>query len=307
MTKLSANPIIELNKERVVGFYTISCDYKDPEYAVKRFVGNTYRQHNPFVEDNIQGVIDHFNRLAREIPHKENFVRVIADEEYVVLHVIHQHFQDFDIPEGIELAYEEFSLVSIDVFKLDEAHKICEHWDVMQWPPSTCKHTGQYDDQTHWEAEGWPPIIEKPISSHFMTDGPTEIVDREKTEENKVLVEAFVRDMIAENYDQFPKYFRDGKLIQHNQHMKDGVEAYIKGLKEMSELRGLHYGEFFRVIGEGNFVFAQSTANYRGRDCTIMEIFRVDEGKIVEHWDVFWEACPEKIAHSNGYCTVVTP
>jgi predicted SnoaL-like aldol condensation-catalyzing enzyme len=113
-------PHLESNKKNAVAFYEMMFNDCDPERAVETFVGAEYIQHNPHVKSGKRGFIDYFERMAREYPGKEVFVkRIVAEDNLVVLHC-HQIWPD-------SLGY-----AGIDIFRFDEDGKIVEHWDVLQ-------------------------------------------------------------------------------------------------------------------------------------------------------------------------------
>lgn len=120
------------NKANAVAFYKTAIE-GDPAKAVELFVGETYTQHNPGVDDGKQGFIDYFTRMNQEYPGKSiEFVRAVAEGNLVALHT-HQVWP----------GNEEY--VTMDFFRFDENGKIVEHWDAVQQIPGIQAHgNGMY-------------------------------------------------------------------------------------------------------------------------------------------------------------------
>jgi len=119
---------LEIMKRDVIAFYEMMFNDSRPREAIERYAGEDYIQHNPHVANGRQGFIEYFERMAAEFPDKRVEVkRAFAEGRHVILHC-HQIW-----PDGLEYA-------GIDIFRLDDAGKIVEHWDVLQELPENSAH-----------------------------------------------------------------------------------------------------------------------------------------------------------------------
>ncbi len=116
----------------------------------------------------------------------------------------------------------------------------------------------------------------------------------------KAVLEFYDKALNQKDFDAASKYFGP-HYIQHNPGAPDGIE----GLKDFIALRKEKFpaakSEIKRAFAEGDYVIlhVHGVREPGERGVAIVDIFRLENGKIVEHWDVV-QPIPEKTANSNG-------
>ncbi|XOV79416.1 MAG: ester cyclase [Aestuariibacter sp.] len=124
----------------------------------------------------------------------------------------------------------------------------------------------------------------------------------ETTQQNKRLVVDFYNEVILQaRHREIDNYIGE-QYIQHNPNLPDGKDPLRSFLQRLNpeSIAKSPSGKIIRAIAEGDLVVLHvEYFNWpTNRGGAVMDIFRVDEGKIVEHWDVI-QAIPETFANDN--------
>jgi predicted SnoaL-like aldol condensation-catalyzing enzyme len=113
-----------------------------------------------------------------------------------------------------------------------------------------------------------------------------------ETISNKHIVAEFYKKVVGLRQNELiPNYVRED-YIQHSPMGNDGLE----GLFAMVEfLKTLPQPEIIKspivlMIAEGDYVVAHLDLEFMGKHVVLMELFRVQDGKAAEHWDVTEES-----------------
>ncbi len=230
------------------------------EQAINTYAGDRYTQHSTPVRDGKDGFIEFFADFVERNPDRDiKIIRAFEDGQYVFLHVV-------QILDGGATRW-----VTADIFDTDEQGRLIEHWDIIgEW-------------------------VEDTVSGHSQIDGPTEPTDLDKTESNKAVAVGFVTDVLKNGrYDKLTDYISTETYIQHNPQVGDGLEG-LAAFTDSLEQQGLsmQYEEIHRVVGCGNFVAVLSKMNLGEAGMAVIDLFRIEDERIVEHWDVMEEILPE--------------
>lgn len=220
-----------------------------------------YIQHNPQTEEGSEGLAILFARLSKTGP-RVNAVRAFEDGDYVFAHMEY----DFSSRK-----------ICFEVFRFRDGQAV-EHWDNIQ------------------ERQG------PNLSGHSMVDGPTAAVDHHLTEQNRETVRRFVEEiLIADELGRLGDFVA-GNYVEHNPHMRDGVNGLMSGLMASNQTgRRIRYQRLHRVLAEGNFVLSVTEGKRDGVHSAFYDLFRLENDKIVEHWDTTEKVAPkDQWKNDNG-------
>ena len=223
---------------------------------------NKYIQHNLLVGDGLAG----FGKVLQQLPKgsaKANTVRAFQDGDYVFAHTEYNFF-------GPKIGF--------DIFRFEDG-LIVEHWDNLQQTAT------------------------KTASGRSQIDGPTQVIDLDKTAANKALINGFVADVLmGGNPGKITDYVSTSTYHQHNPAVGDGLASLGNAIKAMADAgTPMVYTKNHMVLGQGNFVLAVSEGQFLGKHSSFYDLFRIEDGKIVEHWDTIETILPrDKWQNNNG-------
>lgn len=167
-----------------------------------------------------------------------------------------------------------------DLMYFDDDGKYAEHWDMRQ---ALSKETISGRSETGAAKE--------------FTDNPVNY-DQNTEEANRRLVASFLN--LAFNGKQLEtalNLYVSPTYVQHNPKIADGIESVIDTFKA-GEIPSLCYDIKF-VLAQNDLVWVYSKVSSTQGVSAVVDLIRVRDGKMVEHWDVV-QAVPTKMPHDNG-------
>jgi len=117
-------------------------------------------------------------------------------------------------------------------------------------------------------------------------------------ESNKKLVADFYQQLFGDkNIESIDKYLTE-EYIQHNPGLPDGRAALKEGVTQWFKGAPQEKVDIQHLSADGDLVYIHTKSKMGPKTVSIIDIFRVDHGKIAEHWDVIQEV-PEKSANAH--------
>lgn len=250
------------NKQTVGAF--LGAVMQQDTAKMRELANADYIQHNPFIPTGLEPFIQLLPVLKQNGTTAEN-VRMFEDGNFVFMHNIWRNAKPF----GAD------TMVAFDIIRIDENGKVAEHWDAMmaQTPPNP--------------------------SGRTLTDGPVAAIDLDKTEANKAQVRKLFDVLIHGTPEQAgaavqANFAPDYK--QHNPAAADGLKGFMAAMPtEQWVFKKQH-----KVLGQGNFVLSVAEGTHKGKPVAFYDLLRLENGRIVEHWDVIQEIPTQGLANNNG-------
>jgi len=120
-------------------------------------------------------------------------------------------------------------------------------------------------------------------------------VAKDQLEANKKLVADLYQELFGDkNVEAIDKYIGEN-YIQHNPILPDGRDVLKQGATQWFKGAPKEKIDIRHLSAEGDLVYIHTRATFGRKVSSVIDIFRIENNKIVEHWDVI-QAVPEKSA-----------
>jgi len=213
--------------------------------AVHKYTGHRYTQHSTGVGDGTEGFLAFFEPFVARNPQRDiEIVRIFEDGPWVFCS-----------------AYQSLNggaakWVTMDMFYTDPQGLILEHWDTI----------AAYEEST--------------ASGEDMVGGARDVDLDVPTDANKALVLEFTKQVRQERGLDKLDQFLSSDFVTH----APTIAAGRAGLTDWLAGTAGSYEMLFHLMGQGNFVVTYGKRHAEDQDIAVFDLYRVEHGKIVEHW-----------------------
>ena len=124
----------------------------------------------------------------------------------------------------------------------------------------------------HWDSDA---------NQASATEGPSELADLDHTALNRAVFDDLFAAVIASGSSATFEPFLASTFITHRAQSNIGPSAWADYL----DTESIVYAKVHHQVVDGNFVFALSEGTRNGTAYGFYDLFRLEDGLIVEHWD----------------------
>lgn len=170
----------------------------------------------------------------------------------------------------------------VDIMRFDRAGKYAEHWDIRQ---GLAERTASGRSETEAAEE----FLNNPVNY------PPEIEEANKRTVASFLDLAFNQQKVGEALDTYVS----ANYVQHSPAFADGTQA-IRALADAGKMPSLKH-DIQLIAAQNDLVVVFSKVTNNSNTLAMVDIHRVRNGKLVEHWDVIQLVpSPAEMPHTNG-------
>lgn len=253
--------------ENARNLYLEGINQGKPTEALDKYIGDKYTQHSAGVADGKEGFLEFFIPFLERNPVRDiKIIRAIEDGPYVFVHA-HQSLNN-----------GQYYYITADIFDTDAHDRIIEHWDVIQ------------------------EEVKDTASGRSMIDGPTEVEDLEQTENNRNLIQRFYDQVvIPQEWNKASEFINPDYYHQHSPMVADGLSGLQQFITENKNSGNtVNYVKVHKLVVQGNFAAALCHTQIANEDWCIIDIYRIKNGRIEEHWDAQEKILPKDQWNNSG-------
>jgi predicted SnoaL-like aldol condensation-catalyzing enzyme len=137
-------------------------------------------------------------------------------------------------------------------------------------------------------------------SAAYSSCAQADVTDDLLEENRQTVLQFYDLAINQKDYDAAEK-FMGPHYIQHNPMAKDGKAGLKSFIEYLRKSQPDYHSEIVRSFVDGDYVILHvlNTPATGAPGKAIVDIFRLEDGKVVEHWDVI-QSIPENPANDNS-------
>lgn len=137
------------------------------------------------------------------------------------------------------------------------------------------------------------------LAATAMAAGSAQANTAQEKANAKVAIALYNAALNEKNWDKALKYIGP-RYVQHNPHAATGPEGFKAHIDDLKKNSPLNHGEIKHVLATDDLVALHVHVKRKPEDrgYAVVDLFRVEKGKVVEHWDVV-QTIPETSLNTN--------
>ncbi len=281
----------EANRAAITDFLMLLTQEKKSNEAFAKYFAPDIMQHDPWIGDGNQGDEEFLEARKDAEPEKYD-----ATDDYVnVVHNIMADDQFVAVKSHVFTSPEDTGRIFVDIWRVEDG-QFAEHWDViMPIDEETAEKraVGCGVGVTYEEAKQAGNTVENPVCGQPDPTGDPEANTKLVLDYMNMGLEPGRRIEAIETYVA-------EDLNQHSARIPPGRQGLIDYMaaREEQRLADNRTHHFARTIADGDLVLVHRwvTSESNPLGTAFVDLFRVRDGKVTDHWDVFQDVPPFSVS-----------